>query len=515
MKKMIKNFLLSSLVLTAIQGTVTLSAANDNNASTRIRFDILILDGSVYRDGHTEAEVLDIGITDDRITFLGEVTDASATQTIDASGLLVVPGFIDTHNHDDDADSHDVYLLQGVTTIVAGNCGRSLTVENLASAYDEFDGKLGTNYIGLVGHNQIRRDLDLMESELSEQELQQMKDLVKGGMEAGAFGLSTGLIYRPGYNSTTEEIIELAKVAAEYDGLYASHIRNEGPTVLDAVEEAIRIGKESGTRVQISHVKCAGPAAWGLSEQYIGLVEKAVSNGQEVWMDQYPYAASQTTINAVIPDWAESDWESVLKNKRDELEQGVGELIAGRGGAERVYMVSGPFPNRFLSDVAASLKKDAVDVVIDDVGLGGASAVYHMMQEEDVKTFMKHPRVMVGSDGPTKTHPRGSGSFPRFWGHYGRDLGVVGEQSRVLKTSTLAAEQFRLIEQNRGRIDEGFFADLTILDPGEIIDEATFEVPTESNKGVEYVIVNGRVAVENGENTGALAGRVLRSYDSR
>jgi len=478
-------------------------------------YDVIIIDGTVYRDGDSDPIITDVGIVGEKIQAIKNLDINDGKEIIDAHGKLVVPGFIDTHSHGDDGGPMDQYLVQGVTTIVAGNCGRSLDVTQLEQEYENLEGRMGPNYIGLIGHNSIRRSIDLEEADPSPEQLQLMKDYIRDGMNAGAFGMSTGLIYNPGFNSKTEELIELASIVGEYDGLYTTHMRNEGPEVLQSVVEAIMVGERSNSRVQISHAKCAGPQAWGLSDEFLTLVDDANALGTEVWVDQYPYSASQTTINAVIPDWAENDWENSVSNKRAELEEGIRELIAGRGGAERIYMVRGPYAKQTLGEVVEELNEAPEKIIIDRIGLGGASAIYHMMLEEDVQTFMTHPRVMVGSDGPSSTHPRGHGSFPRVWGHYGRELGLVSHQDCVRKTSTLPAIQFRLLDQQRGKIQEGFFADIAVLDPDEIIDHATFDEPTAYPVGVTDVLVNGAIAISNGEYTKALSGKVLRYQDSK
>jgi N-acyl-D-amino-acid deacylase len=483
-------------------------------AQTPHDFDLLILSGTVYRDGDSAPTNADVGITADRIVAVGDLRDRTAATKIDATGLLVVPGFIDMHSHADRGGPEPELVRQGVTTRVAGNCGRTPAVPDFADFYAGLDGNLDTNYIGLIGHNSLRAAVDLVEAEYTDDQMERMKLLVADGMEAGAFGLSTGLIYFSGYNSTTEEIIELAKVAAQHGGIYASHMRSENARVMDAVDEALRIGRESGARVQISHAKCAGPVVWGMTADYTGRVEAAVGEGMEVWMDQYPYTASQTSINAVIPGWALNDWEDAVANRRVELVAGIDQLIAGRGGAERIYMTRGPFANEYLSEAAARLGKTPTDTIIDEIGRGGASAVYHMMLEEDVRAIMVHPRVMVGTDGPSQTHPRGQGTFPRVWGVYGRELGLLDHQDCVRKTSTLAARQLRLFEQRRGRIDTGYFADIAIIDPAEVIDSATFEDPTGEPAGIPHVIVNGTLVVHDGVVTGALPGRFLRRQDS-
>ncbi|MDK2970756.1 MAG: N-acyl-D-amino-acid deacylase [Candidatus Sumerlaeota bacterium] len=478
-------------------------------------YDVLILNGTVYRDGDSDPVQADVGIRSDRIAAIGELDGATASRTIDATGLLVVPGFIDTHCHADGASANAQYLRQGVTTMVNGNCGASPSIPTLGSTYDGLAGRLGTNYIGLIGHNQLRANVGLSGTTPTPAQMQQMKANIATGMQAGAFGFSTGLIYYSGFNSTTEEVIELAAAAKEEGGLYATHMRSEGEDVLAAVEEALRIGRESGARVQISHAKCVGPAVWGFSDEFLALVDQAIADGVDVWLDQYPYTASQTTIDVLIPDWAESNWSDAVNNRREELEQGIRDLIAGRGGADRVYLISGSYARQYLSDVATSLGKDPEDVIIDNIGRSGASAIYHTMQEDDVRTFIVHPRVMMGSDGPTGSHPRGQGTFPRLWGTYGRELGFFDQQECIRKTSTLAARQFRLLEQARGRIETGFFADIVVLDPDEVIDRATFDSPSTTPLGIPFVLVNGEVAVSNGTYTGTLSGRVLRSYDSK
>lgn len=483
-----------------------------NNKKT---YDVIIIDGTVFRDCESDPIISDIGIVGEKIHAIKNLDINDGKEIIDAHGKLVVPGFIDTHSHGDKGGPMDQYLIQGVTTIVAGNCGRSLDVTQLDQEYKYLEGKMGPNYIGLIGHNSLRRAVDLEEAEPSAEQLQKMQSYIRNGMKAGAFGMSTGLIYNPGFNSKTEELIELTKIVSEYDGLYATHMRNEGPEVLESVIEAIMVGEKSNTRVQISHAKCAGPEAWGLSDDFLTLVDDANALGTEVWVDQYPYSASQTTINAVIPDWAENDWENSVANKREELEEGIRNLIAGRGGAERIYMVRGPFAKQTLGEVVEELKEAPEKIIIDRIGLGGASAIYHMMLEEDVQTFMTHPRVMVGSDGPSSTHPRGHGSFPRVWGHYGRELGLLSHQDCVRKTSTVPAIQFRLLDQERGKIEEGFFADIAVLDPEVIIDHATFDDPTAYPVGVTDVVVNGSIAISDGEYTNTLSGKVLRYQDSK
>ena len=474
-------------------------------------FDILILNGEVYPDGLSGPVWKDIGINDDRITTMGSLSNKTAHHIIDAEGLMVVPGFIDAHTHADSGGALSDYIRQGVTTVVTGNCGGSPGVEDVKTYYDSLHGKLGPNYAGLAGHNSLRSAVGLGETTPTLTQMENMKYYLEKAMKDGAFGLSTGLIYYPGFNAATEEIIELAEIVSKHKGVYASHIRSECKFLIEAVQEAIRIGHEADCRVQISHVKCMGPLAWDKAGEILSLVDAANSSGDDISMDQYPYIASQTSLSVLFPDWALNDWSDALSNHRAELEEDVRALIAERGGSDKVYIISGSYQNQYLDDVAASLLKDPEDVLIDDIGPNGGSANFFSMQEEDVRALMPHPRLMVGSDGPTSSHPRGAGTFPRFWGCYARDLAMFSKREGVLKTSTLAAQQFRLLNLGRGALYPGYFADITIFNYDTIIDQATFEAPSLSPLGIRYVIVNGKIVINDGSYQAQYSGRVLLS----
>jgi dihydroorotase/N-acyl-D-amino-acid deacylase len=473
-------------------------------------FDLLIRGGAVIRDGSSEPERADVGIVGDRIAAIGDLDGQSAAETIDATGMLVVPGFIDTHSHGDRGGPMLADLRQGITTTVVGNCGRSPRPDEMTAHWASIEPELGPNHAPLVGHNTLRRAVDLSGPEPTPEQMEAMRTLLGDAMRAGAFGMSTGLTYSSGYNSSTEEIIELAEVVAVHGGVYATHMRNEGPDVLKSVDETLTIARSAGCRAQISHAKCLGPDAWDLADTFVSRVEAAHAAGVDVMFDQYPYAASQTGISALFPTWARDDWESATRDRREELEAETAVLLAGRGGAGRVYLTRGEFRGRLLSDIAAERAKNPIHVLIDDIGAGGASAVYHSMQEEDLLRFMASPLQMIGTDGPTDTHPRGHGAFPRFWARYVRDAGICTPTEAVLRTSTRAAHHFRLDELQRGALQEGYFADVVVLDLEGVQDRATFDEPTLSPTGVPWVIVNGRPAIRNGEPGEPGTGRVLK-----
>ena len=473
-------------------------------------YDVLIRGGTVYADGYSDGLRADVGISGDRIAAVGDLSADSGRRTLKADGLLVVPGFIDVHGHGDTGGGFVAYLQQGVTTMVQGNCGGCKGVQGMAAHLAEVEAvKLGPNYMTLVGHNSLRRAVGLSDATPTAVQMDEMKRLLAAGMEAGACGLSSGLEYSPGFNAKTDEVVELCRVVAEHGGVYATHMRDEGGHVLDSVDEAIEIGRRSGARVEISHAKCAGPKAWGQSGEFLARMDRANAEGVTVRLDAYPYTASTTTIEILFPLWARNDWKAARGERRDEL-LAFFELHFGMyGSADYVFLTRGEFPNTRLSDVARRLGKSPGEVLVDDIGLRGSRAIYHVMKEDDVRKFLASRWTMIGSDGPTSSHPRGAGTFPRVWGEYGRVQGMLDAKECVRRTSTLAAEQFGLLTEQRGAVREGLFADITILDWDRVEDTATYQEPNGVPKGIPYVIINGRFAVDRGTPNGR-PGRVLR-----
>ena len=477
-------------------------------------FDLLIRNGEVYPDGDSGPLRVDVGIRGEKIAELGALSGRTAARVIDASGLLVVPGFIDVHGHGDEGGAFGVYLRQGVSTMVQGNCGGSRGVRDMAAHLKSLKGRQGINYMTLLGHNSLRSAVGLSSATPTAAQMGKMKELLQDAMQAGAFGLSTGLVYAPGFNARTGELVELCRIVAAYHGVYATHMRHEDERVLSALDEALEIGKESGVRVEISHIKCTGAKGWGLADAMLARVAAARRDGVQVWMAQYPYTASATTLRILFPLWAQSDWKAATTRRRAELLRALRATLEENGGAKNIYVRSEKYGDVYLDALARRQKQPPENVLVDTLGLSGGRGVFHIMQEADVRTLMQSPLVMLGSDGPTSGHPRGSGTFPRFWGEYVRQLGLFTKRQAVAKTSTLAARQFHLLEQQRGALRVGFFADLTLIDYNKVQDTATYEKPAGVPKGIPYVIVNGRLALDQGRTTGVPAGRVLRLTES-
>ncbi len=508
----------------------------------------------------------DIGINNGKIEFIGKAKSFDAKVVIDAEGLIVSPGFIDIHSHSDFTVLVDPRamskIMQGVTTEVVGNCGSSAAPMNdflrdYREKYlkpmlgeelildwetmDEYFKRLEANGIAVniasyVGHGTVRACvMGFDDREPTSSELEEMKELVAKAMEDGAVGLSTGLIYTPGCYAKTEEIIELAKVAAEYNGIYASHIRGEGDTLLEAVKEAIRIGREASIPVEISHFKASGKRNWGKVKDAIKMIIEARRKGIDVTADQYPYIASSTGLVALLPKWArEGGAEKIIErlkdqNIRSKIREEMIETYSLRGEDywDRVVISQADkhteFEGKSISEIAKLLGKSPVNAVLDLL-LEEETLVRMVsfgMCEEDVETVMKIPWVMVGSDGravsPTgalgkgKPHPRYYGTFPRVLGRYVREKGIISLEMAIRKMTYLPA--WRLGFRDRGIIREGAWADIVIFDPDEITDKATFTDPHQFPVGIEYVIVNGEVVVNRGKHTGKLPGRVLRKSD--
>lgn len=529
-------------------------------------YDLVIRNGRIIDGSGNSWFYGAIGVRDGRIAAVGTIAPEAGAKEIDASGMIVAPGFIDVHTHAD-ADLHDHpraenFIRNGVTTIVTGNCGSSVTdvrayLQRLATE------GVALNVATLIGHNSILRSVKGDRAgELTPEQLDQARRMVRQAMLDGAVGLSTGLIYTPGTYSNTEEIIELQKVAGRFGGIYATHMRDEATEILAAIDEALRIGRESASRVQISHFKMPTDVARtiGGSDTTLARVMQARAAGQEVWLDQYPYTASSTTIATLLPSWVREEGadkarqilqdpeqrERVLEDmrqnheilrKRDDMAFAVVSSCkaypdyAGKNVKEIAQLMKRKQRSTAEASAGGAAASDLPDVtsreqylaIIDIYLQGGASCVFHSCSEEDVENIMRNPLVAVCSDsgirvfGSGQPHPRGYGSNSRVLGRYVRQRGVIALEDAVRKMTSLPALAFRFAD--RGLLREGYRADITIFDPDVVTDRATFEEPHQYPKGIVHVIVNGKLVVENEEVTGALPGMPLygpgRSQDSR
>jgi N-acyl-D-aspartate/D-glutamate deacylase len=481
-------------------------------------FDLIIRDGSLIDGNGAPAFAGDIGVRDDRIAAVGAIQGEGGRE-IDARGLAVAPGFIDVHAHDDGAllsTPMDFKLMQGVTTDIVGNCGAGLAprdpsqpplpgTELVLGSLPESDWRMFGEYMEaldraelavnagcFVPHGAVRyRTLGMDRREPDNNELARMRDDVAEGMAAGALGLSTGLIYPPGAFARTEEIIALAEVAAAHGGLYMTHMRDEGARLMEAIEEAVRIAREAGLPLEISHHKAAGRENWGKTERSLALIERGREAGVDVNFDAYPYTAG-STILAVMARRRETGPDDVLiASVRDHPE------FEGKTLAQLADMLDVP------ADEAAQRVLEADP---------GAVGVFFMMDEADVRRVLAHPLCMIGSDGissPTgKPHPRLYGTFPRVLGTYVREERLFSLEEGVRKMTSLPAHRFGL--RDRGELREGLAADIVVFDPETIADRATYEEPRQYPDGIEYVIVNGEIAAERGKQTAARAGGLLR-----
>lgn len=522
----------------------------------QLKFDIIIKNGRIMDGSGNPWYHSDVGIKGGRIKAINNLNNAVAGRVIDAEGMIVAPGFIDIHSHSDypvliEPEVHSK-IRQGVTTEVIGNCGSSAAPMNQSlSEYrekydksqlgDDFEFNWGSmkeylemvrgkgisfNIVPLTGHGTLRQNTIGNDNRApTELELKEMKSLLTQSLEEGAWGLSTGLIYTPNLYAKTDEIIELVRVLEEYDGLYTSHIRGEGDTLIEAVEEAITIGEETGVNVQISHFKACGSRNWGKTEVTLGMIQDARDRGIDVTFDQYPYIASSTGLASILPPWAhEGGAEKLLQRISDpetreklraepteEMEDWTRILIA--------HAANNPgYEGKTVQEIAVLEEKTPFDAMCDLLLTENAQVmvILYEMCEEDVQRVMQDPNGMIGSDGramspdgvfgKSKFHPRYYGTFPRVLGFYVRE-GIISLQEAVRKMTSAPAQ--RLGIKDRGLIKEGLMADITIFDPDSVKDEATFIDPHRYASGIPYVIVNGVVVIDNGEHTGALPGKPL------
>ena len=530
------------------------------------QYDLLIRNGRIVDGSGSAGYVSDLAIKGDRIVKIGKLSQTTAARTIDAQGLVVAPGFIDM------LGQSETYLLidpramskvmMGVTTEITGE-GESIAPINERQikeqedflkrfnltidwrTLDEYFKRLdkqgsGVNLGTFVGATQVREYvIGYDDRPPTPQELEQMKKLVADAMRDGALGISTSLQYVPARFAKTDELIELAKVARKYGGIYATHQRSEANTIDASLDEVFEIAQKAQIPAEIWHLKTAYKKNWGRMSHVLDRIKQARDRGLDITADIYPYIAGSTALSACLPPWAlEGGTDKMLARLRDpQTRQRLKtEISQDQTTWENIYLGSGgpggvligsvvnrelePLQGKRISEIAEQQKKDPLDAVFDLIlaDHGQTGAIYFMMSEDDMRAAMKSPLVSFctdsgsrATDGPlagSKSHPRGWGSYPRILGSYVRDEKLLTLEAAIHKMTGAPAARVGLKE--RGLIKEGMFADITVFDPAKVIDRATFESPNQYPIGIDYVIVNGKLSVDKGQRTSALAGRVLR-----
>jgi len=497
------------------------------------QFDILIRNGKIIDGTGNSWYYGNVGVKDGKIIAIGKLPNATANKIIDAKGLIVAPGFIDVHAHIENGvferPTADNYIYDGVTTVVTGNCGGS--ADDLKKFFWQMDSmKTSINIASLVGHNTVRGLAMGLDNRLATpDEQKKMEELVAQAMKDGAVGLSTGLIYLPGMYSNTEEVIGLAKTAAGFNGVYASHIRNEENRVVDAINEAINIGKAANIPVEISHFKVSGPANWGRSKETLSLVEKARKDGYDVTIDQYPYTASSTNLGIRLPDWALAGGDDSLKKRIADPEihkQIIKEMLESQKKYKyknfsyayvAQHRADTSLNGKNISEInklkgRRSKMKEEAETILDMMVAGGAQMVYHSMNEDDVRFFIKYPFNMIGADGGVSNgkgfpHPRTYGTNARVLGKYVRKEKLITLEEAIRRMTSLAAQKFQL--KDRGLLKEGYAADIVVFDENEVNDKATFEKPHQFSVGFKYILVNGKLVIDEGKHNGTKSGTPL------
>ena len=543
---------------------VVLISSSCSRPAPQPAYDLIIAGGSVLDGDGAPARTLDVGVRDGKIAAIGSLGAAEARQRIDASGLVVAPGFIDMHNHSDYTilaePKSESMIRQGVTTMVLGESrsagpvktganddprsrsdGANVDWTTLGGYFQRLERQhMATNIASYVGEEQVWTYVKgYGQSAATSAEIDEMKKLVAQAMEEGAMGLSTALLEPPSSLATTDNLVELAKVARQYGGIYASHIRDEGERVFQAVDEAIQVGKGANIPVDILHMKIAHKKLWGRVNEIIAMVQKARDEGRTVTANVYPYTAGQNNLSSIIPPWAhDGGREQMVERLRDPAARRRmhGEILNGLPNWYNHYLATGdgwagmilvsmqsernkPFQGKRMSELIAARGGDPVDVLFDLLveEQGSVPTVFFHHSEPDMQLVLKQPWTSIGSDGaavnpdgPTgrsHPHPRYYGTFPRVLGRYVRELHVLTLPEAVKKMTSMNADKIGI--KDRGRLREGLWADITIFDPARVIDRATFENPHQFPVGIDYVIVNGVLTLEHERHTGALAGRVI------
>ena len=498
-------------------------------------FDLVITGGRIVDGAGDPWYYGDLGIRGDSIVAIGKLAGSQASRRLDAKGMVVAPGFIDIHTHArrgiflDPAAQN--YIRQGVTTLMEGPDGSSPLpiapfLEKVAAAH------IAPNFGTFAGQGSIRAEvMGLVNRPATPAEIEKMRQITRQAMLDGAFGVTTGLFYVPGNFTPTEEVIEIEKVVGAMGGMHHSHMRNEAAQVLDSVRETIRIGEEGGEPTQITHHKIIGKGNWGKSVETLRLVEEARARGVDVTIDQYPYTASSTGTASLIPQWAQEGGQKALVERLDapatraKIKAVVIENIKfDRGGGDpaNVVMANCAWDKSLAGKNLAEITRmrgreatfeNAAETLLEIQHSGGCQGVFHAISEDDVERIMKYPFTMIASDGEIPQfgvgvpHPRSYGTFVRVLARYVRERHVITLEDAVHKMSGLPAQRLKLYD--RGLIRPGMKADIAVFDPATVADKATFERPHQYAVGVKYVLVNGKVVIDDGKLTAERPGRIL------
>ena len=521
-----------------IVAPVLLSAqVSDFDIEVEQKWDILIQNGAVVDGTGGSRFIADVAVLGDQIVAVSSVRldPGLAREVIDASGKIVSPGFVDIHTHLEpllNLPGGESHVRQGVTTALGGPDGTApWPLEQYLDRADEIG--VGLNVGFMVGHNTIRREVIGLEDRApTAAELVQMQDMVDQGMIEGAWGISTGLKYLPGAFAELDELVALSSVVVPYGGFYTSHLREEGLGLLESVSEALEIGKQANIPVVLTHHKVVGQPMWGSSDITLAMVDSARIAGTDVMIDQYPYTASHSGITILIPAWAmEGGTDALLTRMEDPFL--ADSILSGiefnikydRGGNDlkRVQFSSVSWDKSLegktlydwaVRDGLEPTPANGAKLVVESVRRGGANGIYHAMEEGDVEAIMSHPQTMIASDGRLVAlgdghpHPRWYGTFPRVLGLYSRERGILELEEAVLKMTFMPAKRIGLAK--RGQVKIGWFADLVVFDSETIIDRATFQNPHQYPVGIEWVLVNGKIALANGDYRDLRSGKVLR-----
>lgn len=515
--------------------------------------DLIIRNSTVVDGTGAPAFRADVGVSGGKIADLDDLSQAKATREIDAAGHVVAPGFIDIHTHADIAllarPTHEPKVMQGVTTEVFSNCGLGfapVTESGLAiqkeyllglfgddagvdwswrsvrEFLDHYRGRIATNAAYLVPHGSVRVSaMGMADRPANPEELGRMTDLVRQGMDEGAWGLSTGLWYSPMSYAAPEENVALCRAVAERGGFFSIHMRDYSDRILDALDESYEISRQSGAPLQVSHLQIGGARNWGRAGEVLAHIERARDTGLDVTYDAYPYTAGSTLVQAMLPTWATSGGPSALLERLADPATRA-RIVEAMDAADRDWtrhVLCGarcvryrPHEGESFARIAeaegTSIGELICRILVEDELQ--ACFIAHLGDEDDLRQILSHPAQMIGSDGlhlPGKTHPRLFGAFPRLIARYVREQGLLTLEEAVWKMTGFPAQ--RMGFQDRGRIEKGLAADLVVFDPAAIRDTATFEEPCRYPEGIPYVLVNGDVVVDQGRHTGLLKGRVL------